>query len=230
MEGKGLSRNGKMQARGWALVLMSATTMVGCATAPSTEVKRLQAQAAHERGLADWRDGRMPLALSAFREAAALDPGNAQYHHRLGLVLLDLKRPEALDHFRKAVEIEPQHAEAHHHLGVALAEGRRWEDAVAAYRKALIIPTFTAPDVAHHNLAWALYNLDRIQEAEDSLRFAIRLNPTLPAAHYTLGLVLIRQGRPQEAKAAFRQTRELAPDSPFGQAAVQHLQALGDEG
>jgi Flp pilus assembly protein TadD len=66
-------------------------------------------------------------------------------------------------------------------------------------------------------------------EAEDSLRFAIRLNPTLPAAHYTLGLVLVRQGRPDEARVAFRRARELAPDSPFGQAAAQHLRALGDE-
>jgi Flp pilus assembly protein TadD len=211
-------------------IALPAVLLFGCATSTTPELQRIQAQAVYERGLADLGEGRAALGLSAFREAAALDPGNARYHNTLGLMLLDLKRPEALEHFRKAIEIEPQHGDAHHNLGVALAEAGRWEEAVAAYRKALAIPTFSSPDVAHHNLAWALYNLERIQEAEDSLHFAIRLNPTLPAAHYTLGLVLIRQGRSEEAKAAFRRTRELAPDSPFGQAAGLHLRALGDEG
>jgi tetratricopeptide (TPR) repeat protein len=238
MEGKTVSRNGTPLGAvapfgslvlGVALLTGCAMVLLGCATTASTEVTRLQAQAAHERGLADLGEGRMALGLSALREAAALDPANARYHNALGLVLLDMKRPEALEHFHRAIEIDPQHADAYHNLGVALAEARRWHDAIAAYRKALLIPTFTAPDVAHHNLAWALYNLDQVQEAEDSLRFAIRLNPTLPAAYYTLGLVLIKQARAEEAKVAFRRARELAPDSPFGQAAVQHLRALGDE-
>jgi Flp pilus assembly protein TadD len=225
MEGKRVSRNGIV----FGALAVSGWLLGGCGTTASTEVKRLQAQAAYERGLADLRDGRPAPGLAAFRESVALEPGNATYENALGLLLLDLKRPEALEHFQKAIELEPRNAEAHHNLGVALAEAGRWSDAVAAYRKALLIPTFTTPDVGHHNLAWALYNLDQIPEAEDSLRFAIRLNPTLPAVHYTLGLVLIRLGRPDEAKVAFRRARELAPDSPFGQAAVQHLRALGDE-
>jgi Tfp pilus assembly protein PilF len=233
MEAKGVSRNGaslRALALGGSLLFCGATGFFGCATTESPEMKRLQAKAAHERGLADLKEGRAALGLSALREAAALDPGNDAYHNTLGLLLLDLKRPEALEHFQKAIEIEPRNADAHHNLGVALAEAGRWEAAVAAYRKALAIPTFTAPDVAHHNLGWALLNLDHVQEAEESLRFAIRLNPTLAAAHYTLGLVLVRQARPGDARMAFRRARELDPDSPFGEAAAHHLRALGDEG
>ena len=87
-----------------------------------------------------------------------------------------------------------------------------------------------SPDTAHQNLGVALYNLRKFKEAEDELRFAIRLEPTLEAAFYHLGLVMVAQNRRDEARAAFRQARQLAPNSPFGQAAVERLKALGEGG
>ncbi len=213
-----------------ALILLAGT---GCASR-ITEVQRLQARATYERAQADLRDGNTPLALSAFREAVALDPGNGAYRNALGFVLLDLKLPapraEALAQFQKAIEIDPTDAEAHHNAGVALVESSRWKEAVAEYGEALSLPTFSTPDTGQNNLGWALHNLGRYAEAEEALRLAIRLNPRLAAAHYHLGLALIAQGRTDEAKVAFRRARELAPESAFGLAASRHLQALGDDG
>jgi cytochrome c-type biogenesis protein CcmH/NrfG len=42
--------------------------------------------------------------------------------------------------------------------------------------------------------------------------------------------VLVAENRRDEARAAFRQARQLAPDTPFGQAARERLRALGEEG
>ncbi len=213
-----------------SLLLLAA----GCASTQTTEVERLRARAAYERGLADLRDGRMAPGLAALREATSVDPGNATYHGTLGKWLLALKHPtarvEAMAEFRKALDLEPLSADAHHDLGVALAEDERWEEAIVEYRKALAVPTFAAPDAAYNNLGWALYSLRRYPDANDALQLAIRLNPTLPGAYYHLGLVLVAQHRPEDAKLAFRRARELAPDSPFGWAASQHLRALGDGG
>ena len=206
----------------------------GCAEPTIRPEVRYQAQAAYQRGQADLTDGRTVSALSAFKEAISLDKLNPVYHNSLGVLLLNLKRPEttteALGHLRRAIELDPQYAEAHHNLGVALAETGQWEAAVAAYRKALALPTFARPDMGQHNLGWALYNLGRDAEAEEALRLAARLEPRLEGAHYILGLVLVRQGRREEARTEFRRTRELAPDSPFGQAAAMHLRALGEGG
>lgn len=206
----------------------------GCAERANPEVLRLQARAAFQRGQADVTDGRTVSALSAFKEAISLDGVNPIYHNALAIVLLNLKRPEstveATTHLRRAVELDPQYAEAHHNLGVALAEAGQWEAAVAAYRKALSLPTFGRPDMAQHNLGWALYNLGRDKEAEEALRLAARLEPRLEGPHYILGLVFLRQGRRDEAKAEFRRAREIAPESPFGQAAGLHLRALGEGG
>ena len=231
----GLLKESRHRARVSAL-LVSLLAVAGCAAKPSA-VDRLQARAAYERAQADLRDGQIKPALSGFRQAAALDRGNAAYHNALGVVLLHMKLPETLTEavaeFRTAIDIDDAYAEAHHNLGGALAESSRWKAAIAEYRKALALPTFAMPDVGRVDLGWALYNVGRYQEAEEALRFAIRLNPpnpTLPAAYYTLGLVLLQQSRGEEAKAAFRRARAADPNSTWGLAAAQHLRALGEGG
>jgi Tfp pilus assembly protein PilF len=219
------------QRTGILRICLATLGVAGCATSHTSDLQRIQARAAYERGLSDLREGRPALGLAALREAVTLDDDNAAYHNALGLLLLDLKKhPEALAEFSRAVTLDPTLAEAQQNLGVALAEAGRWEDAIAAYQKVLSIAAYATPDIAYHNLGWAQYNVGRYGEAEEALRLAVRLDPQQPGYYYTLGLVLLRTGIPQEAKAAFRRARELGPDSPFAAAASHHLQALGEGG
>jgi Tfp pilus assembly protein PilF len=134
----------------------------------------------------------------------------------------------ALEHFKKAVELNPMYADAHFHMGTALAESRRWDEAVVSYRKALELPTLTIPETANQNLGLALYHLKQYREAEQTLRFAISLDPKMQTAYYNLGLVFVAENRRDEAKAAFRQASQLGPDSPVGRAALDRLKALGE--
>ena len=169
--------------------------------------------------------------MGAFREAITLDPNVPVYHNALGLLYLELSRPDlALAEFKTATGIDETYADAHLNTGVALAEAGRWEEAVTAYRKAVAIPTLSAAPAAYQNLGLALYHLKRYREAEEALRFALSLDPRMEAAYYNLGLLFVAEGRPEDAKAAFRRTRDLAPQSPFGQAAVLQLKGLGDGG
>jgi type IV pilus assembly protein PilF len=228
MGGKIVSRR-RLLAAGLGVTFL----LAGCATAPkkTAEVHKLQARAAYERGVAHVRDRQAGPALTALQEAASIDPTSGLYRDTLGLVYLDLARPDvAIEHFQKAIELDPNYADAHFHLGTALAEMRRWEEAVASYRRAIALPTLTIPDFAHQNLGLALYHLRRYREAEQALRFAISLEPEMQAAYYNLGLVFVAESRADDAKAAFRRARQLGPDSPFGQAAAQRLQALGEGG
>lgn len=201
-----------------------------CSTArPASDVQRLQARAAFERGLRHFEAREAPQALAALREAVALDATSAVYRDVLGLVFSQLGRPDlALEHFRESVALDPQLADAHFHLGVSLAESMEWSEAVVAYRRALALPTLTVPDLAHQNLGLALYHLRRYGEAEQDLRFAISLSPEMQAAYYHLGLVLTAQKRLEEARAAFTRARALGQDTPFGEAAGLRLDALGD--
>jgi Tfp pilus assembly protein PilF len=212
---------------------MSAALVAGCAAtgADAPEVVRLQARAAYERALNHIKDGQAPLALTALQESIALDPTAALYENTLGWLFLDRGRPDrALEHFSRAASLDPTYADAHLNTGVALAESGRWEEAVAAYRRALNTPTLGNPHVAHQNLGLALFNLKRYKEAEAELRFAISLDPAREAPYYNLGLVYAAEERKDDARLAFRRARDLAPDSPFGRAAAARLRDLGEGG
>ena len=223
----GVSRFGGLAG---AVVCLAAVLFAGCATGKA-EAKRLQAQAAYERGLKDLEEGRTAIGLSALQEAVALDPGAAPYHNALGVVYLNLKQHrEAQVELKRAVELDGTYGDALHNLGVAYAEEGKWEEAIRLYKKALALPAYGNSDGTYHNLGWAYYNLNRLREAEETFRLVLKLQPDMASAHYLLGLVLLKMGRQDEAKVEFRRAGELAPDTPFGLAAQQHLKALGEGG
>ena len=224
--------------RGLALLLV-VLALGGCASSKlparvdtdTKQMKALQARAAYERGLGQLREGQVAAAHGALQEALTLDPTVALYANTFGVVLLQFRQIDrALEWFRRAVELDPGYGDAHLNYAIALAEANRWEEAVEGYRKALRMPTLTTPHVAQQNLGVALLNLKRYAQAEDALRYALSMDPQLVAAYYNLGLVLTAGNRREEARAAFRKARELAPDSQFGQAAAERLKALGEGG
>jgi tetratricopeptide (TPR) repeat protein len=215
--------------RTFGLILALGGLLAACATGRVTEMQRLQAQNSYERALTQINQGQMALAMSSLQEANGLNPRVALYHDTLGMLLLDLGQiDQAVAELNKAVDLDPHRGDTYFHLGTALAEARRWDGAVAAYRKAIAQPSLTVTDYAHQNLGLALFHLGRYREAEDALRFALSVDPDLQAAYYNLGLVLTAEKRPDEAKAFFRRARQIAPESPFGRAAVERLRALGE--
>jgi Tfp pilus assembly protein PilF len=226
--------------RGAIVVVGVMLLLAGCTTTPSSKVqdtrqmRTLQARAAYERGTAALDNQQVGIAVSAFQEAAHLDPTAALYADSLGAVLLQMRQVDgALAWLDRAVQIDPTYGDAHLHRATALFMAGRLDEAVVGYRRALSLPSLTVPHVAHQNLGYALYALKRYREAEQSLRFALSLEaqePTMAATYVNLGLVLIADGRREEAKAAFRRARELAPNSASARDATEQLKALGDGG
>ena len=221
-----VSRNGALSLACLALVALAG----GCADLMRTvpEAQRLHAQSEYERGVTLFRESQLSAALPALQQAVTLDPQVSAYHNALGVLYLSLRRPDlALEPFKRAVALDASYAEAQLNVGIALAEAGRWEEAVTAYQKAIALPTLFSPQTAHQNLGLALYHLKRYAEAERALDFAISLDPRMEGAYYNLGLVLIAEDRKADATLAFRKVGELAPNSPFGQAAVERLKDLG---
>lgn len=75
-----------------------------------------------------------------------------------------------------------------------------------------------SPDNAnsHFNQAFVCEELGRLDEAERGFRAAIGLNDKLDLAWYGLGLVLVRQGRLDDALVVLKRNTKLQPMSPFG--------------
>jgi Tfp pilus assembly protein PilF len=222
------------------LPVLAALAMVlvlgGCASTGTPRVedtqqlRALQARAAYERGTSALSYEQFGLALTAFQEAARLDPGVALYANAMGVVLLHMRQLEgALAWLDRAIEIDPMYGDAHFHRGTALAEAGKWDDAIAAYRRALSMPSLTVPHAVHQNLGFAFFALRRYREAEQSLRFALSIEshePQMARTYLNLGMVLLAEQRRDEARAAFVRARDLAPNSPSAKDAVDQLRAL----
>jgi Tfp pilus assembly protein PilF len=146
--------------------------------------------------------------------------------------LNDRQPAGAIASLQEAININPESALYRDTLGVVLLELGRPDMALEHFKKAVELNPMYAD--AHFHMGTALAESRRWNEAVASYRKALEL-PTLTipeTANQNLGLALyhLKQYRRDEAKAAFRQARQLAPDSPVGQAALDRLKALGEGG
>ncbi|MDH4088109.1 MAG: tetratricopeptide repeat protein [Nitrospira sp.] len=67
---------------------------------------------------------------------------------------------------------------------------------------------------AHNEEGVAHARLGHWDVAEGHFRNAIQTDPKLAEAQFNLGLMLVKLGKHDEAKAAFKKAVELAPDNP----------------
>jgi len=96
-------------------------------------------------------------------------------------------------------------------LGDLLKDLRRFEEAEAAYRKAIELK----PDYAgaYSDLGSLLEDLKRFEEAEAAYRKTIELKPDHISAYLRLGILLFTLQRFEEAEAVYRQVLSLEPGS-----------------
>ncbi len=115
----------------------------------------------------------------------------------------------AVSMWRDIAVRRPESERAHVNLGTVLLADRRIDEAVIAYRRAVLL----SPDDARArcNLGVALTKQDRLDEAMDTFRQALKIEPRMADAHYNLGLALIKEGSLQEAARSFREAVRLTP-------------------
>ena len=126
--------------------------------------------------------------------------------------------------FRRGLELAPNDAELLNALGWTLFQDGRSADAVAEYEKALAADP--ARVKAHNNLALALVELGRLDEAASHFETSLQLEPKAEI-YSDLGFVRARQGRSDEALADYRKALALDPNcaSAHFNLAVASLQA-----
>jgi superkiller protein 3 len=212
------------------LIFAALALASGCASTQDEEVRKLQAKNSYDNAVRNLSENRLALGMASLKDAILLDPENAQFHNTLGLVYLNLGRAvDGQAEIQLAIDLDKNNPDYNHNLGIALAQQGKFDEAIVAYKKALSFPTYTTPEVAYYNMGEAYIRLQKPQEAEESFRAAIQLEPVMIAAHYGLGLALSQAGRKDEAKAAFRKARDINPASPFSEMAKAALKQLGDE-
>ena len=178
-------------------------------------------------GLAFHRRGQLREAQTVYREVLAIDPGNFDGLHLLGLVATQTGDSRAaVELLLKALAINNDSAHAHFNLGAALQQGGEPAAALASYARALAIDsTFAA---AHANRGTILKDLKELPAALISFDRAIEMNTNFAEAYLNRGVVLSELGRWEDALADF--DRALSVRAAYPQAHFERGVALFELG
>ena len=128
-------------------------------------------------------------------------------HHRAG------RSNEAERCYRQVLAANPRHPDALHFLGMLAHQVGRNDMAIAILSEA-VAASPDNPNV-YNVLAASLAALDRFAEAAMVLGDAEKVAPGFAPTHIGLGRILVAQGKPADAEAAFRRAVALA-EAPAG--------------
>jgi tetratricopeptide (TPR) repeat protein len=151
-------------------------------------------------------------ALKTAENAVATAPTSHYSWWALGSARMALGDYEAAaPAYRRACQIEPDDPDIHDHLAEALQSMEEHEAAEGQFRKAIELK----PEVSeyHRSLAVSLREQDKLCEAEEAARRALELGES-GKSHMTLGWVIVKQERYDEALAHFEIATEKIPAEP----------------
>jgi tetratricopeptide (TPR) repeat protein len=198
---------------GIAAVLQDQGHIDGAVAASRKAVElRRNPDAAYALGDQLERHGRADDAIEMFRLAAALRPGFAEAHARLGAIWVKQKKfDEAISNYRTAIDAKPDLAEAHCNLAHALHLSGDENSAVASAKRAIELK----PELAEaHNVLGVLWKARR-RPADALAEFirAAQLRPHYAEACNNAGSVLELLGRPAEATRFYDNAITFQPDT-----------------
>lgn len=112
----------------------------------------------------------------------------------------------------------------HNSLGVHFYSVGAYDLAIAELEKAVAL----APEIAslHINLGGALYNKERVADAEREFRLALALDPGHVKARWFRGLCLEKMGRLTEALEEFHWVRRNSTGTREARSAHEEIQAI----
>lgn len=154
-------------------------------------------------------------ADSWLTKSLALDPSNSLTLYLLGRTRYNLQRfAEAVPLFRKCLEVDPKNGKAAENLGMAYERSGQTEEALAAYRRAILFDG-TPPQNAsvRISLGALLIESGKVDEAVPILVEGAKLAPRDPHAHRELGKAYLRLGQLDKAQSELEIAVGLDPQS-----------------
>ena len=159
------------------------------------------AEAYYSLGKALMQKGQIQEAIAPLRRAVSLDPMSGRAHYQLGLALSRTDKTEEgkleLDKGLKLTADDERNRKANALEAQAKLEMDKGETQQAAENLGKVVQLL--PDYAegHLTLAQALAKLGDLEGSIPEFKRALELQPNLYAAHFGLGQVLRRKGKPR---------------------------------
>jgi predicted O-linked N-acetylglucosamine transferase (SPINDLY family) len=160
------------------------------------------------------RSGDLAGAEKIYNLILAVDPDHGDALFFLGLLRHQMgKSKEAFGTMQHALRTHPKVFKYQLNFGIFCDEMRAYDDAMAAFRRAIEIEP---QSVAWSGLGKVQLHLGQLDDAVQSFRHALRLQPHGPnsSLHNNLAGALQQQGKLEEAMEHYRIVLELEPHDP----------------
>ena len=207
-----------MSARLLAAVLAAAALaagLAGCATEPAggqdlrtasdmTDADR-RARLRMELAAGYFGRGQASTALDEVKQALVARPDLPEAYNLRGLIYASLGEPRlAEESFQRALQLNPRDADTMHNFGWFLCQQRRFDEAAAQFDRAVAEPRYR--DVPRTLLAKGLCEAraGRLADAERTLSRSYEMDPSNPAAAFSLGEVLFQLSEYERARFYLR--------------------------
>ena len=166
------------------------------------------------RGMALYQQGSLQPAAAAFAKAASQDPNNRQAVLMQGVSLFRMGKPGAAIPLleQSHTSVSATNVDANYVLGLCYLDTRRYDDA----RRAFAAEYGFRPDgpSAYLLVARLMLRREYLPVAEQSVRKALELDPSLPLANLLLGEIDLAQAKLPAAISDFEKERTLNPLYP----------------
>ncbi len=170
----------------------------------------------------DWTEAYMNLGASyyamgqyndakdAYDKAVKLDQYNADAHFALGLTYSKLNKTDLeILAYKRAISFRPDHATAYERMGLAYFKQKRFTEALSAFE---MLKNLKGEAKTYNYLGETLIELNRFEEAKESLQQAISINSDLGKARYNLGKACLKMGDRDAAIAQYNQLKAAESD------------------
>jgi serine/threonine-protein kinase len=161
------------------------------------------------------------------QKALALDPNLAEAHLAMGTALCSIMSPHASEkELDRAVQLNPRLAMTYDQYGWTFGEMGRFDEAVAAEKKALELDPLNT--LLNTNLAFFLYWRRDYDDAIAQIHKALELERSNGFARTILGWCLIWKGHMAEARAEF-ETATTLDDLPWQVGSLGYASAISGD-
>lgn len=173
-------------------------------------------------GLAYLKTEQNDLAIESFNNGIGLNSRDYEIYLNLGLAFYNKKEyPKAIKAYNKAINLNSGDAENFNSAGIAYCALKNYKDAIYNFKLAVKLE----PKMLNYNynLAYAYYEYEKYEAAEDCLVKLINYSKDDPEAYVLLGKVYLKQYDRQLAKDNFEKALKIDPDHKEALAALQEV-------
>lgn len=177
----------------YCLVLVS-SLLVACGSDPVQEKKESNLRDASKMNvqLASGyiQRGQLEIAKEKLTKAIEQDPEFVPAYTTMAVLMEMINEPtEAENYYLDALDLDPRNSDLQNNYGQFLCKQNKIEEAVKHLQKAIDNQFYETPEKAYANLGYCLMQGDKpdYKKAEANLRKAIKMNPQLATALFSMG-------------------------------------------